>query len=109
MKEMLLPAAVGVVAIILGVMNMKGNISTLHSYHRKRVAEEDRLPFGKKIGLGTILIGCAIILKACFQFAAEKMDQPVLDTVGTIALVIGMVVGFVLIVYAMIKYNKGLF
>lgn len=47
---------VGVVCIVLGISNMRGNISSLHSYHRKRVSEEDRVPLGKKVGLGTILV-----------------------------------------------------
>ena len=53
---------VGVICIILGISNRKGNISSLHSYHRHRVSEEDRIPFGKKVGLGTLVIGCAIIV-----------------------------------------------
>ena len=42
---------VGVVCIVLGISNMRGNISSLHSYHRHRVSEEDRIPFGKQVGL----------------------------------------------------------
>ena len=53
---------VGVVCIVLGISNMRGNISTLHSYHRHRVSEEDRIPFGKQVGLGTMGIGIGIII-----------------------------------------------
>ena len=53
---------VGVVFIVLGISNMRGNISTLHSYHRHRVSEEDRIPFGKQVGLGTIIIPIPIII-----------------------------------------------
>ncbi|MBR2263934.1 MAG: hypothetical protein IJ917_06275 [Firmicutes bacterium] len=109
MNEVLLPVIIGIVIIILGVMNMKGNISTLHRYHRQRVSEEDKIPFGKKVGLGTIIVGCAVIGKACFQYAAEKRTDPAIETVGTIVLIAGFVIGFALIIYAMIKYNKGLF
>ena len=38
---------VGVICIVLGISNMKGNISSLHSYHRNRVSEEDRDPLRK--------------------------------------------------------------
>ena len=41
---------VGVVCIVLGISNMRGNISSLHSYHRHRVTAEDRIPFGKMVG-----------------------------------------------------------
>ena len=37
----------GFILCVLGCMNMKGNISSLHWYHRQRVTEEDRKPFGK--------------------------------------------------------------
>ena len=103
------PVIIGIVIIILGVMNMKGNISTLHRYHHQRVSEEDKIPFGKRVGLGTIIVGCSIICKACLQFAAEKKSNPILDTVGTVAMIAGFLLGFALIIYAMIKYNKGLF
>lgn len=109
MKELLVPATVGAVIIILGVQNMKGNISSLHWYHRKRVTEEDRVPFGRKVGLGSIIVGSAVILKACFQFAAGKMSVPELDTVGTVILIAGLAAGLGLIFYAMMKYNKGIF
>ena len=53
---------VGVVCIVLGISNMRGNISSLHSYHRSRVSEEDRIPFGKQVGLGIIIVGIGIIV-----------------------------------------------
>ena len=37
----------GLILVILGIVNMTGNLSTLHSYHRHRVSERDRKPFGK--------------------------------------------------------------
>ena len=52
---------IGIACIAFGIMNMKGNLSTLHRYHRDRVSEEDRIPFGKKVGLGTVIIGAAFI------------------------------------------------
>ena len=35
--------AIGIVCILLGISHRKGNLSALHSYHRKRVKEEDVL------------------------------------------------------------------
>ena len=108
MGELFVPVIIGLIVIALGIMNMMGNINTLHSYHRKRVAEEDRLPFGRRVGAGTIIVGCALIVKAVMQFAAEKAENPVLDTVGTVILAAGGLVGFIIIILAMMKYNKGL-
>ena len=100
---------VGVVLIILGISNTKGNISSLHGYHRKRVREEDRIPFGKLVGTGTILIGIATIVYGALSFLAQMFHQDVLVTVGEMILVAGLVVGLGISFYGMIKYNKGIF
>ena len=102
-------AIIGVVCIIIGIAHRKGNISLLHSYHRKRVAEEDILPFGKMIGLGTIIIGAALIFMGVLTFIASSLQENVYSTIGTVGLIVGLVVGFAINFYAMIKYNKGLF
>ena len=108
MGELFVPVIIGLIVIALGIMNMMGNINTLHSYHRKRVAEEDRLPFSRRVGAGTIIVGCALIVKAVMQFVAEKAENPTLDTVGTVVLAAGGLIGFIIIILAMMKYNKGL-
>ena len=100
---------VGMVLIILGINNTKGNISSLHSYHRKRVREEDRIPFGKLVGTGTILIGIATILYGALSFLAQMLSQEILAGVGEMILIAGLVVGLGISFYGMIKYNKGIF
>ena len=47
MLEAMITVAIGIVCIVIGVLNTKGNISMLHAHHRKRVSEENRLPFGR--------------------------------------------------------------
>ena len=47
MSAFIITLLVGVICIVLGVSNMRGNISSIHSYHRQRVKEEDKIPFGK--------------------------------------------------------------
>ena len=101
MTEAIMELAVGAFIIVLGILNAKGNISMLHSYHRKRVKEEDVIPFGRKIGAGVIIIGLTII-------AAAITDLLSLN-IANIALIVGFVPGFILIAYAMMKYNKGIF
>ena len=109
MDSLLFSFVIGAVVIIIGALNMKGNISTLHRYHRDNIQEENRIPYGKKVGLGTIIIGGAVILSACLEFASVKMNTQALKTLSTAILIIGLVVGFVLIIRAMLKYNKGIF
>ena len=108
MPAFIVTALVGVVCIVLGISNMKGNISSLHSYHRSRVSEEDRIPFGKKVGLGTIIIGVAIIVFSGLSAVTLYTDNEVFTLIGTGILIAGIIVGLVISFKAMIKYNKGI-
>lgn len=100
---------VGLVIIVLGILNIKGNISLLHSYHRKRVKEEDKIPFGKLVGIGSIIIGCAVIIMGSFNLIATSLQKEIFSLIGTIILIVGLVLGFAIILYALFKYNKGIF
>ena len=93
----------------MGVVNMRGNLSTLHSYHVKRVTEENRMAFGRLVGGGTALIGASIVLYGVCFLIYEKTGSDLPILIGTPLLIVGIVVGMVLSVYAMIKYNKGIF
>lgn len=109
MSSFLTTFIVGVVCIVLGASNMRGNISSLHSYHRSRVAEEDVLPFGRRVGLGTIIIGVAIIIFGALDAVTIKTDNQIFVTVGTVIMIIGIAVGLIIAFCAMKKYNKGIF
>lgn len=109
MEAFITTGILGVILIALGVMNMKGNISSLHWYHRQRVTEEDRKPFGKLVGLGTLMIGVAMILFGILFWIYEITTHVPYVIIGTVFLGVGIVVGLGLSFYAMIKYNKGIF
>ena len=100
---------VGVVCIVLGISNMRGNISSLHSYHRSRVSEEDRIPFGKQVGLGTIIVGIGIIVFSVLSSVTLYTENDIFILVGTAILIVGIILGLVISFRAMIKYNKGIF
>ena len=100
---------VGVVCIVLGISNMRGNISSLHSYHRHRVSEEDRIPFGKQVGLGTVIIGIGIIIFSFLSAVTLYTENNIFTLIGTAVLIVGIVVGLIMSFKAMIKYNKGIF
>ena len=102
MKEFIMQIIIGLILIIIGIFNMKGNISLLHSYHRKKVKKEDIIPFGKKIGIGSIIIGITIII-------AGSLTILNYTTISNIILIIGLIIGLIFIFYAMFKYNKGIF
>ena len=109
MAENIVPFLVGVVFIILGISNMRGNISSLHSYHRHRVSEEDRIPFGKQVGLGIIIVGISIIIFSVLSSVTLYTENDIFILVGTAVLIIGIILGLVISFRAMIKYNKGIF
>ena len=99
----------GILISVLGFCNRRGNLSSIHWYHRKRITEENKLPFGKAVGLGTILCGASLSLFGVLSFLAEKTQLDLLAAIGSVILAIGLAVGLALSLYAIIKYNKGLF
>ncbi len=102
MGEFITQIIIGLVLIVMGIFNTKGNISSLHSYHRKRIKEEDIKPFGKKVGIGSIIIGITIILSGLFTIFNYA-------NISNVILIIGLVTGCIIIFYALFKYNKGIF
>lgn len=102
-------AGLGVLISILGIINMTGNISSLHWYHRQRVTEENRKPFGKLVGLGTLIIGLAMIVFGILFYIFEQTQLEVLIILGAVELIAGIIVGMIISFYAMKKYNQGIF
>ena len=109
MTEFFTTAAIGLIACILGIINMTGNLSTLHSYHRNRVSEENKKPFGRLVGSGTLIIGVALIVFGALMFAFEKTENNVFSIIATVELILGIIVGAAISFYAMKKYNGGIF
>jgi len=99
----------GVIVILLGAENRKGNISSLHWYHRHRIREDDRLAFGKQVGTGTIIIGVSLILMGVFFLLAELLEQEIFTAIGSVLLLAGLIPGIGISLHAMIKYNGGIF
>lgn len=100
---------VGLICVVIGISNMRGNISSLHSYHRHKVSEEDRVPFGKKMGLGTIVAGSALLAYSVLTCIGNYTKVAALTVAGSAVLIAGLVVGLGISFYAMIKHNKGIF
>ena len=109
MLEAMITVAIGIVCIVIGVLNTKGNISMLHAHHRKRVSEENRLPFGRMVGAGTIVMGVGLILGGVFFGLYDRLQNGVYETIGGIILCVGFGIGAIICFAAMKKYNKGIF
>ena len=91
----------GLFISVLGIVNIKGNISTIHSYNRRKVKEEDIPKYGKAVGTGTLVIGASLVLAYLITFWNETaIDYIVLPA---------MVIGLAFILYGQIKYNHGIF
>ena len=85
----------------IGMTNIKGNISTIHSYNRRKVKEDDVPKYGKVVGTGTLIIGISCIVAFLLSFWSELLMD--------VVLLISVIVGLVFILYGQFKYNKGLF
>ena len=99
----------GILVSILGIINMTGNISSLHWYHRQRVTEENRKPFGKLVGLGTLIIGLSMIVFGILFLIFEQTQLQAFVVIGVIELIVSIIVGMFVSFYAMKKYNGGIF
>ena len=92
----------GLILIVIGIFNRKGNIFTIHWYNRRKVSEADRPAYGKWMGLGTILCGAGLMAGGIFQYFAP-------EGIWSIPVVVGLVIGLGLMLYAQLKFNHGLF
>ncbi|MBQ3085016.1 MAG: hypothetical protein IJC46_06185 [Clostridia bacterium] len=109
MTEVITVSGLGILISILGIINMTGNISSLHWYHRQRVTEENRKPFGKLVGLGTLIIGLSMIVFGILHFIFEQTQFEALLIIGVVELIASIIAGMIVSFYAMIKYNGGIF
>ena len=91
----------GIFISVIGIVNMTGNIGTIHSYNRRKVKEEDVPKYGRAVGTGTLIIGVSLIA----AFVTTFWSETAMSFIVIPALVIGL--GFIL--YAQFKYNKGIF
>ena len=91
----------GIFISVLGIVNIKGNISTIHSYNRRKVSEEDIPKYGKAVGTGTLIIGISLVISYFTTFWSESiMDFIIFPAIA---------IGFAFILYGQIKYNHGIF
>lgn len=92
----------GIILTILGIFNMRGNIASIHWYNRRKVSKEDQRAYCRTVGLGTLIIGLCLLVAGVVQ-AFISIEASAFIMVG------GIWGGLGLILYAQIRYNKGLF
>ena len=99
----------GILIVVMGAINMTGNINSLHSYHRHRVSEEDRVPFGRMVGGGTLTVGVGVIAVSVLMMIYHVTAAEVLVWIATGVMLVCIAAGLALSFWGMIKYNKGIF
>lgn len=99
----------GVLVSIIGILNIRGNIYTMHWYHRQRVAPQDVKPFGKLVGVGTLMIGASAIVYGVLSLISWITEADIYSIVGATMMAVCVIVGCAISFYAMIKYNHGIF
>lgn len=109
MQTFISTAVIGLFIVVIGIINMTGNISSLHWYHRQRVSEDNIKPYGKRIGLGTLIIGLSLIIFGVLYLIFDITGLMFFNVIGIVLLVLGLVIGLIMSIHAMIKYNKGIF
>ncbi len=92
----------GIIICVLGVLNMRGNIESIHYYNRSRVTEEDRPKYGRCMGLGSIFIGSSLIITGILKLLLENIPFEII-------IILGCVLGIAFMLYGQFKYNKGIF
>ena len=97
---------VGIAFLVIGILNLKGNISMLHSYHINHITEENKAPFGKTIGIGMFVIAATLIVSGGLFIPAELTKETVYSTIAEAVLFVGLAVGSGICLYAIKKYNK---
>ena len=91
----------GLLISAIGIVNLKGNVSTVHSYNRRKVKEEDLPKYGRAVGTGTLIMGIALIVSFITTFWSESLMAFII--------IPAFAVGLAFILYAQFKYNKGIF
>ena len=92
----------GICITILGIFNLKGNISAIHWYNRLKITEKNRKKYGKSMGIGSLIIGICMTITAILQMIFYN------ENIWYIT-VIGIIIGLIFMIYGQIKYNRGIF
>ena len=100
---------IGLLISVMGIINMTGNINSLHSYHRHRVKEEDRVPFGRMVGGGTLTVGVGVIVFSVLMMIYDATAAQPFVWIGVGVMLTCIIVGLAISFWGMFKYNKGIF
>ena len=92
----------GAVLVFGGIPAFCGNLSLIHLYNRWKVLPDERKTYGRLTGSALMIIGGSIIITGILQCISEQEYWYYITAAGT-------VIGLITIVYALLKYNRGIF
>ena len=92
----------GICITILGIFNLKGNISSIHWYNRLKITEKNRKKYGKSMGIGSLIIGICMTITAILQMIFYN------ENIWYITVIV-IIIGLIFMIYGQIKYNRGIF
>lgn len=95
---------VGIVLLIVGILIRKGNVSILHSYHYKNVADIDA--YSKEMGSAVIFMS----IPACITgFMTLFAHIKIVSVISAVLLFTGMIICVIHIFKVQVKHNGGIF
>ena len=103
MTEIIAFAAVGLVLVVLGLLTWKKQTTVfLHSYHYRKVKNEELPAYTKLMGIGQILAGAGFCLTAILKLFVKS-------ALSWAPLIAGLAAGLALIGKAQKSYNRSWF
>ena len=89
---------------VIAVRICKGNTDMIMQHHQTRVT--DPAAYGRVFGRGMLVMAAAMFLSGCVGMIDRLAAAP---WISLGILVVGLIIGIAMIVYAQKKYNNGIF
>lgn len=103
MFELVLMVVLGLLFLYLGWCIWKRKeITLIHSYHYKKVSEEDKKDYTEEMGKSIIVLGIGMILTGIIDFITNTVY-------GWLFFTIFFIFGIIKMVKAQKRYNRGIF
>ena len=103
MLELIILVLIGLLFDYVGWrIGKKEQITLIHDYHYTKVIEKNKKPYTEKMGKACIVMGSGMILTGAVDFIANTFY-------GWIFFGVSFISGLIIMLFAQLKYNGGLF
>ena len=99
--ELFVILPVGILLLVLGVVGLLGKNPTVNRQTKSNIREGDARAYSRVMGVGCLLVGADICLCTLLEWVLGRAEL-----VGVL-MPAGLVIGFVIIGYARVRYGKG--